>query len=357
MLHNYPVSDLTQWMREKSLILNPEFQRRSIWPEQAKSYFIETLLEGLPIPNIYMRSVTSTTDMRTYREVVDGQQRLRTILDFVENRIRLGSSANRFEGMKYEDLEEEDQKRLLAYQMGVEQLFDASDDKVLDIFNRLNAYGLSLNSQELRHGKYQGGRYKGLFRRAVIDAANRWSVLWDRYKVVAVRARVRMADDELMAQMLGTVLEGVQDGGQPAINRLYNNYDEALPNDSVFKLDETLRYMVDNLSEVLTSRMGNGPHFLLLFAAIAHALRGIPEGAMGGDLPMPDRNSRALSDIYMAIQNLVTLAEVIDAPDSDIAPRFEQFKSASSRTTQRMRSRGVRLVKISEALLPEPEPI
>ena len=176
MLQSYPISDLVQWMKEKTLVLNPEFQRRSIWPEPAKSYFIDTLLEGLPIPNIYMRSVTNPTEMRTYREVVDGQQRLRTIWDFIENRVRLGSNANTFEGMKYEDLDECDQRRLLAYQIGVVQLFEARDDKVLDIFNRLNAYGLSLNSQELRHGRYQGGKYKGVFRRAVIEASKRWGV-------------------------------------------------------------------------------------------------------------------------------------------------------------------------------------
>ena len=56
-----------------------------------------------------MRSVTNPADMRTYREVVDGQQRLRTIWDFVENRIQLGSNANTFDGMKYEDLNDCDQ--------------------------------------------------------------------------------------------------------------------------------------------------------------------------------------------------------------------------------------------------------
>ena len=261
MLQSYPISDLVQWMKEKTLVLNPEFQRRSIWPEPAKSYFINTLLEGLPIPNIYMRSVTDPKVMRTYREVVDGQQRLRTIWDFVANRIQLGSNANAFEGIRYEDLNECEQKRFLAYQIGVVQLFGATDDKVLDIFNRLNAYGLSLNSQELRHGKYQGGKYMGTFRRAVIEASKRWSVLWDRYKVISVRARVRMMDDELMAQMLGVILEGVQDGGQPTINRLYTKYDEGLPDDSISKLDETVEYIVGNLPEVLSSRLVNAPHF------------------------------------------------------------------------------------------------
>ena len=354
MLQTYPVSDLVLWIKDKSLVLNPEFQRRSIWPEPAKSYFIDTLLEGLPIPNIYMRSVTDPVDMRTHREVVDGQQRLRTICDFVENRFHLGSNANTFNGMSYEDLDSCDQRRLLAYEIGVVQLFDASDDRVLDIFNRLNAYGLSLNKQELRHGTFQGGKHKGDFRRAVIDASRRWSVLWDRYRVVSVRSRVRMGDDELMAQMLGVILEGVRDGGQPAIDRLYKRYDEGLPSGSTASLDETVEYILGNLSEILSTGLHTSPHFLMLFAAVAHALVGIPRGDLGEESPLPERNGRALSDLSMAIQNLETLAGVLETSEDEVPQRFAQFKMASSRTTQRIRSRSIRFQLIHQALLPEP---
>ena len=352
MLQSYPISDLVQWMKEEILVLNPEFQRRNIWPGPAKSYFIDTLLEGLPIPNIYMRSVTDPKDMRTYREVVDGQQRLRTILDFVENRIRLGSNANDFRGKKYEDLSECDQRRLLAYQIGVVQLFEARDDKVLDIFNRLNAYGLSLNPQELRHGKFQGGRFKGVFRRAVIESSKRWRVLWNEYRVISVRARVRMADDQLMAEMLGVILEGVQDGGQPTINKLYNNYDEVLPENSIARLDKTVEYIVGNLSSVLRTRISGAPHFLMLFAAVTHTLVGLPKGDMVGDYRLPNRDERALSDISMAVQNLETLADVLDAGEDEVAKRFASFKQVSLRSTQRIRSRGIRFLKLYEALLP-----
>lgn len=354
MPQSYPVSDLVQWMQDKTLVLNPEFQRRDIWPEPAKSYFIETLLLELPIPNIYMRSVTETVGMRTHREVVDGQQRLRTIREFVENRLRLGINAGSYAGMQYGDLDVGDQKRFLAYQLGVEQLFEASDDKVLDIFNRLNAYGLRLNPQELRHGKYQGGVYKGVFRRVVIESARKWSVLWDKYRVVSLRARVRMADDELMAQMLGILIEGVQDGGQPAIKRLYDKYDDGLPSDAVSKLDQVVSYLLENLSDVMNSRIGNAPHFLMLFAAMAHALFGIPEGDMKDEYRLPDRDERPFSDVQMIVQNLETLEDVLDAQEDNVHKRFAQFKLASSRTTQRMRSRSVRFLKYYEALLPDP---
>ena len=95
--------------------------------------------------------------------------------------------------------------RFDSYEMKVDELLNASDEYVLEVFHRLNAFGVKLNSQELRHGKFQGGTYKELFRAAVIDTSERWQVLWSRYKVVSVRGRLRMADDELTAQSFGVV--------------------------------------------------------------------------------------------------------------------------------------------------------
>ena len=59
--------------------------------------------------------------MKTYREVVDGQHRLRTITEFIDGNFALGNNTKEYSGKKYEDLEEEDQRRFLAYQIGVVQ--------------------------------------------------------------------------------------------------------------------------------------------------------------------------------------------------------------------------------------------
>ena len=154
----YPISDLYAWIKSKELNLAPQFQRDDIWLASAQSYFIDTLLRDLPIPSIYIRIVTDPETKTSYREVVDGQQRLRTIEKFIDGGLTLDNRSNEFAGKTYDTLAEEDQQRFLAYQVGVEQLFGASDDDVLDVFHRINAYGLSLNKQELRHGKFQGGR-------------------------------------------------------------------------------------------------------------------------------------------------------------------------------------------------------
>ena len=348
MFEQYTVSDVLTWLDDKTLVLNTNFQRRSVWPPIAKTYFIDTILRDRPTHKIYVRTVTDVRTRRSYREVVDGQQRLRTIHEFANNEFALGRRAEEFEGKRYAHLEEEEQKRFLSYLISVEQLFNASDEEVLNIFHRLNAYGLALNPQELRHGKYQGA-----FRWAVMEASSRWSILWEKYRVVGLRARVRMADDELMAQTLGVILEGVVDGGQRAIERLYKNYDGGVPSGAIEKLDETLDYIVESLSDVMEGPLSRATHFLMLFAAVAHARIGIPQGSMPTE-DMPERDERALSDISAARSNLGVVADVLELDDQEVPVRFVAFRIASAGTTQRIRSRKVRFPLLHRALLPDP---
>ena len=172
----YPISDLYSWIKDGSLKLVPEFQRGDIWVTSAQSYFIDTLLRGLPIPSVYIRVKPHLETKTSYREVVDGQQRLSAIVKFIDGNMALDKRSKEFAGKTFETLDDEDQSKFLSYQIAVEQLFGADDDTVLDIFHRINAYGLSLNRQELRHGKFQGGKYKGEFRLAVIRTSERWEI-------------------------------------------------------------------------------------------------------------------------------------------------------------------------------------
>ena len=81
----YRVSDFIAWQRGQTLELNPNFQRRPVWKKSAKSFLIDTILRGLPIPIIFLRDLrTDLKTLKAKREVVDGQQRIRTIFSFVD---------------------------------------------------------------------------------------------------------------------------------------------------------------------------------------------------------------------------------------------------------------------------------
>ena len=350
----YPISDLYEWIKNGSLLLAPEFQRGDIWVQSAQSYFVDTLLRGLPIPAIYIRHTTDLHSRASYRELVDGQQRLSTIVKFIDGNLTLDKRAKEFAGKTFDTLEFEDQTRFLAYQIGVEQLFGADDDTVLDIFHRINAYGISLNRQELRHGQFQGGKYKGEFRLTVLRASERWETLWSKHNVVSVRNRVRLLHHELVAQLFGILLDGVTDGGQPKIDKLYERYDAGIPGAEEERFDLVCSFIVHNFSDVLQTKLGPSPHFMMLFAAVAHAKFGIPPGDMGQYHELPTRDPHALSDIPAAVGNLLALADKFDVAAEEVPERFRGFKVAIAGTTQRMKSRSERFVTLHKALLPDP---
>ena len=310
---------------------------------------------GLPIPPIYIRLITNLVTMTSHREVVDGQQRLNTIVKFIDGELSLDRRSKEFAGKTYATLDGEDQTQFLSYQVIVQQLFGADDDTVLDIFHRINAYGLSLNPQELRHGKYQGGKFQGEFRSAVIRLAERWEVLWSQYRVVTVRGRVRLLHHELVAQLLGVLLEGVTDFSQAKVNKLYERYDTELPTGSEADFDRVCNYIVEYLSDVLGTKLGSGPHFLILFAAVAHALIGIPGGDMRDPNPeLPVRNAMSLEDPAVSVQNLMFLSDMFDLSADEVPDRLKSFKVSIAGTTQRIKSRSVRFVTLYRALGPDP---
>ncbi len=345
LLEQYRVSDFLDWHRQKRLELNPEFQRRAVWTPTARSYLVDSVLRGLPIPKIYLRTKIDVTTKQSIREVVDGQQRIRAILDFAEDRFQLTRRAGEFSGLKYSTLSETLQAGFLGYAIAVDQLLNATDDEVLEVFSRLNSYSVALNGAEKRHAKYQGD-----FKWAVHEASKRWSILWDTYHVVSVRQRVRMLDDSLMAEMFGILLHGVSDGGEGNIKKLYDRHEKAFPEEdtTVASLNRVLRYFIDTLAVDLrdTALLG-APHFLMLFAALAHALVGIPQGELD---TLPPRSEGVLSNPTSALANLMLLASVIEA---DTPPaQFAGFWLASKSSTHRIGSRAKRFPTYYSALLP-----
>jgi uncharacterized protein with ParB-like and HNH nuclease domain len=104
VLEQYRISDIIEWHEKKQLILNPSFQRGSVWTPQAKVFLIDTILRSLPIPKIYIRKKIDLTTSKSIREVVDGQQRLRAIIEFANDGLELTKRAKELEGFKYSDL-------------------------------------------------------------------------------------------------------------------------------------------------------------------------------------------------------------------------------------------------------------
>ncbi len=298
------------------------------------------------MPKVYLRTSIDLRTQQAVREVVDGQQRLRTILDFAHDEFALTSRAGDLSGLRYSTMNEELQEQFLSYTLSVEQLLNASDSDVLEVFARLNSYTTTLKPAERRHAEFQGP-----FKWAVHEAARRWTPLWEDYRIVSVRDRVRMGDDSTIAELLGVLIDGVRDGGEPYLNSLYKRMDaedEEAVNSLLARLDDLLNDCLDRLGAAIRdSPLARRPQFLMLFAAYAHQVSGIPSGDLSR---VPDRGT--MLEPEKAIANLRALASSLEEDDPDTLPALQRrFRAASVASTQRIASRETRFEAFTRALL------
>ena len=118
----YSIADFLEWHNNNLLELSPEFQRRSVWSQNAKSYLIDTILRGKPMPKIIISQKLSGS--RSVRIVVDGQQRIRSILEFIDGGYTISRAHNPdFAGYTFDMLPMDIRDEFLQYELGVDLIF------------------------------------------------------------------------------------------------------------------------------------------------------------------------------------------------------------------------------------------
>lgn len=153
---DWTISALRDKLDRGQLDLQPKFQREYVWnlrPE-LPSRLIESLLLEIPIPPIYFGKVS---DGRL--EMIDGQQRLTTLVNFVSNKFplrklhRMASLNHKF----FKDLTKQQQEKILDTPIR-SIVIDAGVNTELryEVFERLNRGSMTLNEQELRNCVYRG---------------------------------------------------------------------------------------------------------------------------------------------------------------------------------------------------------
>ena len=139
----------------KSYNLNPDYQRNKVWDSQRKSRLIESLIMNIPIPPIFLYEISPSK-----YEVMDGLQRISTIIDFLNNKFKLKGLEvwQELNGCSYKELIPEVQDAIGSrYLSGSVILSDSKNTKEKQdelkrlIFERLNTGGITLTKQEIRN--------------------------------------------------------------------------------------------------------------------------------------------------------------------------------------------------------------
>ncbi|HFV9295414.1 TPA: DUF262 domain-containing protein [Serratia fonticola] len=142
-------------IKSNEINIRPDFQRGEVWPSPKKKMLIDTMLREWPIPPIHLVRVEDGS-----LEVLDGQQRLTAIRDFIENRIAIDGTIQPFDediysmnGLKYKKLSEEQRKKFDRYTLSVYEITNYNQGEPGEIFHRLNQ-SVKLTSSEQRNSFY-----------------------------------------------------------------------------------------------------------------------------------------------------------------------------------------------------------
>lgn len=150
--NNQKIIELYQKLQSGRLNVSPDFQRKLVWRRQHKIEFIETILKNYPFPEVYLAPEKVDTDKLELRElVVDGQQRLTTIQDYIAEQ---GIFAQATSLPKFSDLPSSVKEDFLNYEVSVRYLKNASPQQIKDIFQRINRTDYSLNRMERFHAAW-----------------------------------------------------------------------------------------------------------------------------------------------------------------------------------------------------------
>lgn len=344
------ITDLIQWHEKEELSISPKYQRNAVWNEKAKSYLIDSIIRGYPIPPIFLRSTIDVVTKSTFKEIIDGQQRVRTILEFiVEESFPIQRSHNKeFGGKKYSELSDSVKERILSYQISAETISEKDDSIIFSMFARLNANNCVLNKQETRNSQFWGD-----FKVFAYRMTKNYTDFFLEYSLLNSKDCSRMKDTELINSMIILLLDGVVGETVSVVDSYYRRYDGVFSEveDVEVKLEKTmsiLRKIYKYLGGQL-SIFGNKNYFFTLFCVLINQMYGIKGSGIEGkrdrklEVTQIDENMPVL---YSKILRFINEFETnIDDKNNTIG-LYASFKDFSQNHSQKTTSKAQRLSRI-----------
>jgi hypothetical protein len=295
----YTITELIDRLNRREVFINRDYQRsQGVWPPTAKSYFIDTILEEFPFPKLYFHQIYDKARKVPVMEVVDGQQRLYTIQEFINDEFVLSASSKNHAGKKFSYLSDEEQAKFQMTRVPVDVILAADRPKILEMFRRMNAYTAPLNAAEKRHAKFQGE-----FKWFVVDVADEIGPVLSEFGVLTPKQMVRMADFEMIAELAIVLRNGIISKSDSELEKIYKDLDADFPrsNDYNNVLVSFFEMIRDSLSDLRGSFLMKPYAIHSLFCAYAHLYFDLPNGRqdLGIDSPRtrPVINSRKIRDL------------------------------------------------------------
>jgi hypothetical protein len=295
------IQSVYTWYREGKLFVNRRYQRKLVWTLEEKQKLIGSILQKYPIPAILIAERDGSSG--TF-EIIDGLQRLHSIVSFIENSFTLDDG-------RYFDVEKfptakaaadegifkingpgspiiiaREVSTILDYSLAISVMRNATDTEVNDVFDRINTYGHRLSDQERRQAGVEN-EFSTLVRKLActfrgdsssdvlplqsmpsisidLPMANHGyevradEVFWVRQGILRSTDLRDSLDEQCLADIVacivgGQLIERSKDAldeiymkGSPECERILN----ALEIYGVNKIDDEIKYCVDQLLEI-----------------------------------------------------------------------------------------------------------
>lgn len=325
------------------LQLAAPFQRNPVWTTQQKAYLIDTILQGLPIPELYMVDEVDTNGDERHI-VVDGQQRIRACLEFLQNSYKLQGDEidGQWKGLSFEKLSPAQKQVIYGYKFVVRILPEMNDPELRKIFARLNRNVVALNEQELRNATYWGE-----FIRCIQNIADS-DEFWAEFGLFTANDHRRMIDHEYISELAAAYLHGPQNK-KDKLDEYYQMYEESFEaKDEMTKIFRATTAEIRQLIGHGVSRWRKKSDFYSLFLVL---LDYAPEFPWPSDVRK--KYSHAIASFGERVSTLLALEEEAQEVDEDV----RKYASAVSRAASDKQSRILRHAALRRAIGLEERPM
>jgi hypothetical protein len=254
----------------KQLNLDPPYQRKSVWSQTYREFFIDSVIRNYPTQSVFLE-IAVNADGPTEYKVLDGKQRLITLIKFTRDEFPAPDSLKDFDiqGKYYSTLPDYLKIQIRGYTFAVETIKEGKPTELNEIFNRLNRNVAKLNDQELRHAQFDGEFIRKMEALAM-------DPFWEQMRLFSNTRISRMGDVEYVSELYVLTAEGVQDG-KTSLDKYYADWDDEIPNSDesnpiFYGVTEMLK-AISKAFPLSGTKYGNLGDFYSLWGAISKMIK------------------------------------------------------------------------------------
>lgn len=348
------VSEIYRLLNDGVLDVDHSYQRRAIWTESDKVRLIETILLNYVIPSVYWWQSDIDPDTGVAKiDIVDGQQRITAISEFLNGQLKLKKDylldktcKDKYDNKLFSDLEDNDKKKIWDYSISVIEIDkNAAEEDVISMFTRLNLTEYNLNAQERRHAS------KGLFHEFATELSN--NDFWDQIRIFSVSDVKRMQDVTYCANIIILSKRGIVDQAkidQP-INEAYETYKDNYPeiDEDKKRIEKGINYfleLIDGMPKKYIGFLKRKVQNYTVFSLIFYLIR--------KNLTWTDINKNRFKNfirIYLEFKNEDSDKLNLSVEEKEFFDYFRRYKQASSEGVNKLANRNIRFNVLKELII------